>query len=93
MVNSYDRPKPLTFSVLGQEWTNPPKNGRVDTDMGRTVDCEQHAFTPAFWCELISASQVNVTVKGTLWVHFVLERMSIPHLDHVKEHTKLCKSH
>ena len=34
---------------------------------------------------------VDVTVKGTWWVHRVLIRMSFPGLSHVKEHQKLKK--
>ena len=41
----------------------------------------------------LTIKTVNVTRKGTLWVHYVLERMSIPHLDNVKEHEKLCRCH
>ena len=34
-----------------------------------------------------------VTLKGTLWVHHLLKRMSNSHVYHVKEHEKLYRSH
>ena len=39
------------------------------------------------------AYRVDPTLKGTRLFEHLLEGLSFPHLSHVKEHEKLCRSH
>ena len=55
----------------------------------RTATCVAEHTKSAVSSEITHGTgrlAANVTVKGTLGVHYILERMSISHLDHVKEY-------